>query len=78
MYVCVWGVEIVMGPSRVPSCHHHLIQHPNGRGSYSSKQETNESEAARERGEKESENDILEKNGVHYRVTGFQETIKGF
>lgn len=30
------------------------------------------------RGEKESENDILEKNGVHYRVTGFQETIKGF
>lgn len=74
--MCVWGVETVLGAVKSALCHHHLIKHPNGRRSYLSKRETNEREAARGRGERESENDILEKNGVRYYVTGFQKTIK--
>ena len=77
MCVCVFGeLRLCYGATTSALCHHHLIKHPNGRRSYLSKQETNESEAARGRGEKESENDILKKNGVHCYVTGFQKTIK--
>lgn len=73
---CIWGVETVLGV-RGALCHHHLIKHPNICRSYLSNGETNERGATRRRGERESENDILEKNGVCYYVTGFQKTIKG-
>ncbi len=76
--VCVWGVETVLGAVKSALCHRHLIKHPNGRRSYLSKRETNEREAVQGRAERESENDILEKNGVRYYVTGFQKTIKAY
>lgn len=75
--VCVGELRQCYGAVKSAPRHHHLIKHPNGRRSYLSKRDTNEREAARGTGERESENDILEKNGVRYYVTGFQKTIKG-
>lgn len=69
--VCVFGESRRCYESA--PCHHHLIKHRNGRQSYLSKQETNESEAV---GGGESENDIMENNGACYYVTGFQKTVK--